>query len=296
MTSWRREARAAIRGWAFISPWLIGFMLFTAIPIGLSFYYSLCSYSLLQPPLFKGLENYRTLWNDEVFWKALRNTAIYGAFALPLGMAIALGVAMLLNSKIRGVSIYRTIVFLPSLVPMVASAMLWLWLFNAKLGLVNTFLMSLGVSNPPGWLVDVHWAMPALIIMSLWGVGNTVVIYLAGLQDVPRELYEAAEIDGASQVRQVWHVTLPSISPVIFFNLIMSIIGTMQLFATPCILTGGGPDRATLLYTVHLYKTAFEYLKMGQASAMAWVQLLIVLLLTAVAAWTSKRWVHYQGR
>jgi multiple sugar transport system permease protein len=296
MTSWRREARAAIRGWAFISPWLIGFLLFTAVPIGLSFYYSLCSYSLLQPPLFKGLENYRTLWNDEVFWKALRNTAIYGAFALPLGMALALGVAMLLNTKIRGVSIYRTIVFLPSLVPLVASAMLWLWLFNANLGLVNTFLRSLGVSNPPGWLVDVRWAMPALIIMSFWGVGNTVVIYLAGLQDVPRELYEAAEIDGASQVRQVWHVTLPSISPVIFFNLIMGIIGTVQLFATPFILTGGGPDRATLLYTVHLYKTAFEYLKMGEASAMAWVQLLIVLLLTALAAWSSKRWVHYQGR
>lgn len=290
------EARSLALGLAFLSPWLVGFLVFTLVPIALSLYYSFCDYSLLQPPLFTGLDNYRTLATDPVFWTALANTAVYGLMALPAGMLAALSVAMLLNAKIRGVSIYRTIVFLPSLVPAVASAMLWLWLFNSKLGLINTVLSALGMDNPPGWLTDPRFAMPALVIMSLWGIGNTVVIYLAGLQDVPRELFEAAEIDGASPLRQVWHVTLPCISPVIFFNLIMGIIGTLQVFAIPYIMTGGGPGRATYFYTMYLYDNAFSYLKMGYASAMAWVQLLIVLGLTALAAWTSKHWVHYQGR
>jgi multiple sugar transport system permease protein len=292
----RHEARAAARGMAFISPWLIGFLAFTLVPVAMSLYYSFCDYSLLQPPLFKGLANYRMLAVDPVFWKVLRNTAIYGLMALPLTMLASLGVAMLLNAKIRFVSIYRTIVFLPSLVPAVASAMLWLWLFNAKLGLINLALNALGVANPPGWLADARWAMSALVLMSFWGIGNTVVIYLAGLQDVPRELYEAAEIDGASALRQIWHVTLPVISPVIFFNLIMGIIGTLQVFATPFIMTGGGPARSTYFFTMYLYDNAFNYLKMGYASAMAWIQLLIVLALTALAAWSGKRWVHYQGR
>jgi multiple sugar transport system permease protein len=296
MTRVRQEAKALARGLAFISPWLIGFLVFTLIPVLLSLYYSFCDYSLLQPPLFKGLENYRTLMQDEVFWKVLRNTAVYGIMALPLGMVAALTVAMLLNSKIRGVTIYRTIVFLPSLVPIVASAMLWLWLFNARLGLINTALRGIGIPNAPGWLTDVRWAMTALVLMSIWGIGNTVVIYLAGLQDVPRELYEAAEIDGATGLRQIWHVTLPCLSPVIFFNLIMAIIGTLQVFATPYIMTGGGPARSTYFYTMYLFDNAFGYLKMGYASAMAWVQLLIVLALTGLAAWTSKRWVHYQGK
>jgi len=296
MTKFRHEAWALVRGLAFLSPWLTGFLVFTVVPVCLSLYYSFCDYSLLQPPLFKGLANYRMLWHDPVFRKVLGNTVVYGLLALPLGMLAALGVAMLLNSKIRGVSIYRTIVFLPSLVPAVASAMLWLWLFNSKLGLINTTLNALGVANPPGWLSDVRWAMPALVLMSFWGIGNSVVIYLAGLQDVPRELYEAAEIDGASSLRQVWHVTLPSISPVIFFNLIMGIIGTLQVFATPFIMTGGGPARSTYFFTMYLYDNAFTYLKMGYASAIAWIQLLMVLALTALAAWSSKRWVHYQGR
>lgn len=296
MARFKPETRALGRGLFFLSPWLIGFFAFTLIPIVLSLYYSFCQYSLLQPPLFKGLENYRNLAHDPVFWKVLWNTLFYAALALPLGMVIALAVAMLLNAKIRGVGIYRTIVFLPSLVPTVASAMLWLWLFNAKLGLINVGLSALGVAKPPGWLTDVHWAMPALVLMSFWGIGNTVVIYLAGLQDVPRELYEAADLDGASAMRKIWHVTLPCISPVIFFNLVMAIIGTLQIFATPFIMTGGGPARSTYFFTMYLYDNAFSYLRMGYANAMAWVQLLIVLFLTAVAAWSSKHWVHYQGK
>jgi len=295
MARWHSETRAVLRGLAFLSPWLVGFFAFTLVPIALSLYYSFCDYSLLQPPLYKGLTNYHLLVHDAVFWKALGNTAIYALMALPLGMLVALGVAMLLNVKIRGLTIYRTVIFLPSLVPTAASAMLWLWLFNAKLGLINVGLRAIGVANPPGWLTDVRWSMPALVLMSFWGIGNTVIIYLAGLQDVPRELYEAASIDGASTLRQIWHVTLPSISPVIFFNLIMGIIGTLQVFATPYIMTGGGPARSTYFYTMYLYDNAFSYLKMGYASAMAWIQLLIVLALTALAAWSSKKWVHYSG-
>jgi multiple sugar transport system permease protein len=295
MARMKSETRAFLRGMAFLSPWLIGFFAFTLVPIALSLYYSFCDFTLLQPALFKGLANYRHLMNDPVFWKSVGNTAIYAGLALPFGLLAALVAAMLLNLKISGQSIYRTIIFLPSLVPTAASAMLWLWLFNAKLGLINVVLHALGVANTPGWLTDAHWAMPALVLMSFWGIGNTVIIFLAGLQDVPRELYEAANIDGATVFGRIWHVTLPSISPVIFFNLIMGIIATLQIFVVPFIMTQGGPARSTYFYTMYLYDNAFSYLKMGYANAMAWVQLLIVLLLTAIAAWSSKHWVHYEG-
>jgi multiple sugar transport system permease protein len=259
----------------------------------MSLYFSFCNYSLLQPPLFRGWFNFQLLLHDAIFWKVLWNTAIYASIALPLGMIAALGIAVLLNSKIRGLGIYRTLIFLPSLVPAVASAMLWLWLYNGEHGLINNVLEKIGFSNPPAWLGDAHYAMAALIFMSLWGVGNTVIIYLAGLQAVPRELYEAAEIDGASAIRKVWHVTLPGISPVIFFNLIMGIIGTLQVFAVPYIMTSGGPARSTYFYTMYIYDSAFGNLQMGYASALSWIQLLIVLALTGIAAWSSKKWVHY---
>jgi multiple sugar transport system permease protein len=289
----KQDTRNQLKALAFISPWVVGFIGFVLLPVGMSAFYSFCNYSLLQPPIFRGLYNFNALIHDPIFWKVLWNTAVYAAFALPLGMIVALSVAVLLNSKIRGLGIYRTLVFLPSLFPAVASAMLWLWMFNAKLGLINVTLRHLGISNPPAWLDDVHFAMPALIFMSFWGVGNTVVIYLAGLQAVPRELYEAAEIDGASPARKLWHVTLPGISPVIFFNLVMGIIGTLQIFGTPYIITKGGPARSTYFYSMYLYDSAFSNLNMGYASAMAWVQLVIILGLTGIAAWSSKKWVHY---
>ena len=296
MTTSRGELRNLVKGLAFLSPWMIGFAAFTAIPIGLSAYFSLCNYPLLQPPVFVGAQNYTDLVHDGVFWQSLWNTLYYALLALPLGMAIAIGAALLLNSKIRGLSIYRTLIFLPSLTPAVAGAMIWLWLFNSKLGLINLVLQKLGVAHPPGWLVSPRWAMPSLALMSFWGIGNTVVIYLAGLQDVPRELYEAAEIDGAGGLDRIWHVTLPCISPVIFFNLVMAIIGVVQNFTAPYIMTGGGPARATYFYTMYLYDNAFRYLRMGYASAMAWVQFLLVLALTGLAFWSARHWVHYQGR
>ncbi len=287
------DRRDLLKGLAWVSPWLAGFAMFTALPVGLSAYYSLCDYPLVQRPVYVGGENYRALARDPVFWQTVWNTAYYAAVALPAGLGLALGLALLLNVRVPGQSVYRTLVFLPSLVPAVASAMLWMWLFNTRLGLINLLLTRVGVHHPPGWLAETAWTKPALILMSLWGVGNTVVIFLAGLQDVPRELYEAAQLDGAGAVGQLLNVTLPVLSPVIFFNLIMALIGTFQIFAAPYLMTGGGPARSSYFYTMYLYDHAFTYLHMGTASAMAWVQFLVVLTLTAVAFRTSKRWVHY---
>lgn len=288
------ERRNLRNGLAFISPWLIGFLLFTAVPIGLSLYYSFCDYALTapdRPPVWVGLDNYRQLVHDPIFWKSLGNTLYYAAMALPAGVLFSLGLALMLNADIRGQAIYRTIIFLPSLIPAAAAAMLWLWLFNSRLGLLNHLL---GLVGLPGveWL-GVKMAMPSLALMSLWGVGNTVVIYLAGLQDVPRDLLEAAEIDGAGRWGRLIHVTLPMLSPVIFFNLVMAIIGTFTVLTIPYIMTGGGPNNATYFYTMYNYDNAFRYLRMGYASALAWVQLVIILILTAIAFWSARKWVHY---
>ena len=291
------DRKQLAKGLAFISPWLIGFLTFTLTPVVLAVYYSFCDYELISgPPVPRGLDNFRDLANDKYFWLSLKNTAHYALLAIPAGLLVSLGLALMLNAKIRGQTVYRAIIFLPSLVPSVAAAMIWLWCLNPQSGIVNLVLRQLGLSNPPGWLTSESWAMPSLALMSLWGAGHTVVIYLAGLQDVPTELYEAAEIDGAGPWRRLWNVTLPMLSPVIFFNLIMSIIGALQVFDRPLIMTQGGPNLSTYVFTYYLYDNAFKYLKMGYASAMALVQLAIILALTALAFWTSKRWVHYQGK
>jgi multiple sugar transport system permease protein len=294
MSGHHSESRALAKGLAFCSPWLVGFCLFTLTPVVLSLYYSFCDYSLLQPPVFRGMANYRDMIHDPVFWISLRNTFYYASMALPAGVLVSIGLALMLNSSVRGLALWRTIIFLPSLVPAVASALLWMWILNAKYGMLNGLLDRIHIVGPQ-WL-GTGLAMPSLAMISLWGVGNTVVIYLAGLQDVPRDLYEAAEIDGAMALQRMWHVTLPMISPVIFFNLVMAIIGTFQVFVIPMIMTQGGPDRQTTFYTMYLYSNAFEYLKMGYASALAWAQLLIILSLTALAFLSSRRWVHYQGK
>jgi multiple sugar transport system permease protein len=291
-----QQTRQILKGLAFLSPWLVGFLVFTLLPVILSLYYSLCDYSLLQSPIYIGAENYVDLWHDDVFWLSLKNTMLYAAMAIPAGLMLSLGLAMLLNVKIPGQALFRTIIFLPSLVPIVASAMLWMWMFNGQIGMVNVALSKIGVRGPD-WLSHAAWTKPALAMMSLWGVGYAVVIYLAGLQDVPRELYEAAEIDGAGPWRRMWNVTLPVLSPVIFFNLIMSIIGVLQVFDIPYIMTpNGGPSRSAEFVAMYLNDNAFSYLRMGYASAIAWVMLLIILALTGLAFWSSKRWVHYQGK
>jgi multiple sugar transport system permease protein len=290
----RPERRNFFKGLVFISPWLVGFAVFTAIPVGLSFYYCFCDYALTEPsrgPLWIGFDNFRHLWNDALFWKSLQNTLYFASMSLPAGMLVSIGLALMLNVKIRGQAIYRTLIFIPSLVPAVASAMIWLWMLNTRLGLFNHLLKLIGIDGPH-WLGD-QLAMPSLAFMSVWGVGNTVVIYLAGLQDVPTELLEAAQIDGAGACRRLFNVTLPMLSPVIFFNLVMSLIGTFSVLTVPYIMTGGGPNNATYFYTMYNFDNAFNFLHMGYASALAWVQLIIILLLTAVAFGSAKKWVHY---
>jgi multiple sugar transport system permease protein len=290
----RERRRNLFKGLAFISPWIVGFAVFTAIPIGLSFYYSFCDYSLTRPsrgPLWIGLDNYDQMVHDPVFWKSLGNTLYYASMALPAGMLVSLGLALMLNSNIRGQTIYRTVIFLPSLVPTIATAMIWLWMYNPTEGLFNYLLNSVHIP-PPDWLGE-RIAMASIALMSLWSVGNTVIIYLAGLQDVPRELLEAAQIDGAGPVRRLFAVTLPILTPVIFFNLVMAIIGTFSILVIPYIMTQGGPNKATYFYTMFNYDEAFRYLHMGYASALAWVQLVITLVLTGLAFLTARKWVHY---
>lgn len=284
-----------ISGLLFVSPWLVGLGGFLLYPILASLYYSLCDYSVLETPVFIGLDNYRQLLGDEVFWKALGNTAYYAAFSLPLGLVLALSLALLLNTGVKGMTVYRTIFFIPSMVPTVALAILWLWIFNGQYGVLNYFLSMVGIKGP-GWLSDPAWSKPSLVILALWGVGHAVVIYLAGLQDVPAHLYEAADLDGASPWQKIRHVTLPMISPVIQFNLIMGVIGTFQVFAVPFVMAPNGqPARSAYMYAVYLYDNAFLYLKMGYASAMAWMLFVMVLVLTLVSLKLSSRHVHYGG-
>ncbi|AEE97711.1 carbohydrate ABC transporter permease [Mahella australiensis] len=282
-------------GIMFILPWLIGFAIFSIYPIITSFYYSFTEYNILKPPQWIGLGNYIQLLNDDpLFWKSLYNTLYYAVFSLPLGMVVSLVLAMLLNTKIKGLAIYRTIFYMPTIVPAVASSILWMWLLDPQMGIINAALSYIGIKGP-AWLVDPAWAKPALILMSLWGVGGSMVIYLAGLQDVPEELYESAELDGATWWPKIWHITLPMISPTIFFNLIMGLIGSFQYFTQAYIMTGGGPMDSTLFYSLHLFNNAFRYYHMGYASAMAWILFIIILAATLLVFKTSARWVYYGG-
>ncbi len=290
----RRAIPSSSRGLLWISPWLVGFLLFFAAPMGMSFYYSLTDYPLIEKPLFVGQKNYLELFRDPVFWKVMWNTLVYAAISIPLGTVIALAVAGLLNTKVRGVGFFRAAVYVPQVVPIVASAMVWMWLFNAEWGLINQVLVMLGVEarDLPNWLGDRKWAMWSLIVMNLWVIGQPVVIYLAALQDVPKQLYEAGSLDGMGPVRRFWHVALPAISPVVLFNTVYLTISCWQVFAIPYIMTEGGPDRATYFYSHYLYDNAFQFQRMGYASAMAWVQFVIILGLTALMFVGSRKLVQ----
>ena len=284
-------------GLAFVSPWLIGFAAFTLYPVCASIYFSFCDYDVLSPPVWVGTLNYQDMVTDSVFWQSVWNTLLFNLMALPVGLVSALALALLLNQPVRLRGIFRAIYYLPSLVPAVASAMVWLWILNGRLGLLNQALVAIGISHPPQWLGDPAWAKPSLALVSLWGCGNTVVIYLAALQGVPRSLLEAAMIDGASAWRRLVHVTLPGISPVIYFNLMIGIIGGLQVFTSAFVMMAspGGPERSVLFYAIYIYQNAFEYRHMGYASAMAWILCLMILLLTWLATRLSRGLVHYQA-
>lgn len=280
-------------GYAFISPWLIGFIVFFAAPFLLSVYFSFTRYDVVSAPVWVGWANYRKLFfDDPLFWKSLGITFKYALAAVPASIAGGLGLALLLNLEIRGISIYRTIFYIPSIVPVVATSVVFVWILNPQIGLVNGILRAFGVIGP-AWLQDTTWAFWSLVFMSLWAVGGGMIIYLAGLKDVPISLYEAAIIDGAGPLQRTWYVTLPMITPVIFFNLIMGVIGAFQYFTQAYIMTMGGPDDSTHFYALYLFNRAWRYLDMGYASAMAWILFIIVMSLTILIFRTHKRWVYY---
>ncbi|MBI2942227.1 MAG: sugar ABC transporter permease [Chloroflexi bacterium] len=278
-----------------VLPWLVGFLAFTLGPMVASAGLSFTDWDLLTDPHWVGLENYRMmLLQDPLVTQSLKVTTVYAFTAVPLRVVAGLVIAVLLNQDIRVKSFIRTLFYLPSVVSGVAVAMLWLWIFNTDFGLMNTLLRLVGTTGP-AWLSDKSAVLPAFIILSLWGVGGSMVIYLAGLQGVPTDLYEAAEVDGAGPWRKFWHITIPMISPVIFFNLVVGIIGALQVFNEAYVMTQGGPENASMFLMLLLFFNAFEYFKMGYASALAWLIFFYILALTLLVFRFSSSWVYYSG-
>jgi multiple sugar transport system permease protein len=282
-------------GMLFISPWLLGFLIFTAGPMLASLFLSFCKYDL-NTLKWVGGKNYQVLFTqDPLFWKSLGNTAIYVLFSVPIGLTGSLLIALLLNQKVRGMPFFRTAFYLPSLVPAVASSLVWMWVFHPDSGILNYTLSLLGIKGP-AWLLDPDTALASLIVMSLWGIGGgRMIIFLAGLQGIPDDLYEAASLDGAKGWAVFRHVTLPMLSPTIFFNLILGIIGSFQVFTSAFVMTGGGPNNATMMYVLYLYNNAFRYFKLGKASAMAWILFAILLVFTVIQFKNAAKWVYYEG-
>jgi multiple sugar transport system permease protein len=310
-----RERSSIWVGLLWISPWLVGFLAFMLIPVAMSLRASFTDGPLIEKPIPIGWANYERMAHDTTFHKTLINTFIYCAASIPLSTILALIVAALLNAKVRAGGFFQACVFIPTLVPLVASAMVWMWLFNGEYGLINKVLKPIWpaiawatswlpekqaavFAQPPNWLLDAHWSMAAVVIMSLWGIGQAVVIYIAALRQVPEALYEAAVLDGMGPVRKFLNITLPMISPVILFNVITLTIGSFQVFAVPYVIfqtDKGGPDHSAYFYTHYLYDNAFVYGQMGYANAMAWVQLLIILVLTGFMFLISRKAVFYRA-
>jgi multiple sugar transport system permease protein len=295
MSAARREE---LYGWLFASPWIIGFVLFTLGPMLASFYLGFTEYSIANPPKWVGTANYqRALFGgDAQFWPSLGRTFLYAGLLVPIGLAGSLLIAILLNQRLRAVALFRTLFFLPSLVPVVASAVLWQWLYQPDFGAINGVLAAVGVKGPL-WLADSRSALPSLMVIALWGSigGSTMIIFLAGLQGVPQELHEAASIDGAGSVQRFFRITLPLLTPTIFFNVVIGLIAGLKVFEVALVATKGGPNFATWFFILHLYQTAFQNIEMGYASALAGVFFLIVVILTIINVQLSRRWVYYEG-
>ncbi|WP_219837052.1 carbohydrate ABC transporter permease [Paenibacillus sp. R14(2021)] len=289
-----RSRREALDCYIFMSPAIVGLICFMLGPIVASAYFSFTNYDILSAPTWVGLDNYRALIKDPLIWQSFKVTLIYSAASVPLGLVASLLLALILNRSVKGIFVFRTIFYLPAVMSGVAVALLWKWIFNPDFGLMNWALSQIGIHGPK-WFIDEQWALPPIIIMSLWGVGGSMLVYLAGLQGIPTDLYEAGEIDGANKFRQFFHITLPMLTPVIFFNLITGVIGALQVFTEGFIMTAGGPNNATLFSVLYLYRNAFDYLQMGYASAIAWVLFLLILLFTLIIFKSSPMWVFYEG-
>ena len=290
-----RQMRRNLEGWAFASPWIIGFVLFTLGPMLASGVMAFMKWDLLSSPSFTGLDNFKQAWSDPLVLLSLKVTTIYAIVSVPLNLVLGLGLALLLNSGIRGLRFYRTAYFLPSVLSGVAVALLWRWVFENQFGLMNTLLSTIGLSGP-NWLGDGNWALPALILMNIWVIGGGMIIYLAALQGIPTELYEAAEVDGATWWHRFWKITLPLVTPALFFQLVIGVIQALQVFTQPYVMTGGGPYNSTLFYVLYLYQNAFKYFQMGYASALAWILFAYILVLTLVIFRSGDSWVHYEGQ
>ncbi len=289
------QRREELTGWLFASPWLLGFVIFTAGPMLASAFFSFTDWNLIQPMKFVGLANFQmALGKDPLVWQALKVTTVYAFVSVPLQVVFGLIIALLLNTNIRGLRYYRTIYFLPSVLSGVAVALLWRWIYASDYGLINSMLAGIGIRGP-GWLGSADWALPALIGMSLWHVGGGMVVYLAGLQGVPTELYEAAEVDGATIWSRLRFITIPLITPVIFYQLVTGIIAALQIFTQPLIMTNGGPHDSTLSFMLYLYRNAFQFFKMGYASVLAWILFIYILILTLIVFRSSRWWVFYAG-
>ena len=297
-TKTKFQTQRALWGYVFALPWVIGLIVFWVGPILTSFYYSFTSFEVIGSPDWLGLANYNRAFNqDDLFWPSLGRTFAFALVYVPAAIFGALFLASLLNQKLKGTNIYRTIFFVPHLIPAVALAVVWTFLLQPKMGPVNMILRDLGVANPPNWLSSRETALYSVIMINVWAAvgGNTMLIFLAGLQGVPQELYEAAEIDGAGAWRKFWNVTLPLLTPTIFFNLVLAIIGALNVFTTGCVATKGGPSYATWFFALHIYTEAFQYFRLGYGSALAWVLAVIVMFFTWIQVQYSKRWVHYEG-
>lgn len=296
-TAQQRRAQFRTRkltGMAYVSPWIAGFAIFTVYPFAYSLYLSMTSWNGIGPKSFVGLSNYKQMFTaDPLFLKSIWNTAYYMIFSLPGQMLVAFFLALLLNERVRFMPIFRVAFYLPSVTAGVATAVLWVYILGPD-GVVNQFLSIFGVQGP-NWFGSTSWAMPGLIIMSFWGVGQTMIIYLAALQSVPKDLYDSAQIDGANSIQRTRHVTFPMITPVIFLTLILGVINSAQTFTVALVITNGGPNDSTLFILLYIYNNAFRFFKLGYASAMAWVLFLMMLLFTLVQFLLARRWVFYQG-
>ena len=285
----------SVEGWIFASPWILGLIMFFIVPMVSSIYLSLTSYHIVKGPRFIGLGNYQEMIGDPLIRKSLRVTTQYAVISVPLSLFLGLLLAMILNQDVLGIAFWRTVYYLPSVISGVAVALLWQWLFNGRFGLVNYILeLAFGIQGP-NWLADRRIVLWSFVIIRIWLVGGSMLINLAALQGVPTALYEAAEIDGANAWHKFAHVTIPMISPVIFFNLVMGIIGALRSFDLFFIMTNGAPNNETLTFMLHLYNTAFGYMRMGYGSAMAWVLFFYLVILTAIVFRSSSTWVHYEA-
>jgi len=292
----KQAFREGLAGYLFAAPWIVGFLVFVLGPMLSSLYLSFTKYDVIQEPTWVGIRNYVNIFtSDDLFWKSLYNTLYYTLFSVPLAVAGSFILAILLNNKLRGISIYRAVFYIPSVTTGVALALLWMWVFDPGAGIINNLLSYVGIKGPM-WFKDEFWAKPFMILIGLWAIGGTrCVVFLAGLQGLPQDLYEAAAIDGANWWAKLRHVTIPLLSPVILFNIIISMLFSFRVFTNAKVITEGGPLNSTLFYVLYLYQVAFRWLKMGYASALAWIYFVVVLVFTIIQLRLSKRWVHYQG-